>query len=95
MKLDNAFAKIDEAEIVALSAPQSAEAKSETVITPIPASAIPIERALADLDRTAPAAVWKYHDADGKLLFGVARWNDQRKEKELSPDLLGTHRRRQ
>jgi putative DNA primase/helicase len=76
MKLEKAFAKVDQAEIEALAA-LPAPSELEIVISPIPATALPIEQALALMGRPTPAGLWKYHDADGNLLFGVARWNDQ------------------
>ena len=84
MKPENAFAKVDQAQIIALAA-QPPAAESEIVITPIPATALPIEQALAILGRPSPAGLWRYHDADGNLLFAVARWNYQYGKKSILP----------
>ena len=75
MNIEKAFAKINEAEIISLpiGAP---EADADTIVSPIPASMMPIEQAAASLGRSLPDNLWKYHDGDGSLLFAVARWND-------------------
>jgi putative DNA primase/helicase len=76
MNPEKAFAKLTEAEIIALPARPQLEAETATVVTPVPTSAMPIEQAAICLGRSAPDNLWKYHDADGRLLFAVARWND-------------------
>jgi hypothetical protein len=76
MNLKNAFAKIDETELVAFAAAAVSKVDAVTVIAPVPSSAIPIEQAALSLGRTKPDQLWKYLDGAGKLLFAVARWND-------------------
>jgi hypothetical protein len=73
MKVEAAFSKLSEADIIAL--PVAPEVENETVITPVPASAAPIEQGAAHLGRSAPDFLWKYLDGSGNLLFAVARWN--------------------
>jgi putative DNA primase/helicase len=75
MKVEAAFAKLLEADISALPISQLPEVESETVITPVPTSAAPMEQAAAHLGRSAPDFLWKYFDGNRNLLFAVARWN--------------------
>ena len=75
MNIEKAFAKISEAEIISLPT-RAPEADADTIVSPIPASMMPIEQAAASLGRSLPDNLWKYHDGDGNLLFAVARWND-------------------
>jgi putative DNA primase/helicase len=76
MNFESAFAKIAEAEIIALPSGPMSELETETVVTPVPSSAMPIEQAAASIGRSKPDRLWKYLDADGNLLFAVGRWND-------------------
>jgi putative DNA primase/helicase len=77
MNLKNAFAKIDEAELVALpDADVSKVVGAATVITPVPAHATPVEQAVLSLGRKKPDHLWKYFNETGELVFAVARWND-------------------
>jgi len=76
MNVENAFAKIPEAEIIALPSGPMSELETDTVVTPVPASAMPIEEAAISLGRSAPDHLWKYQDTHGRLLFAVGRWND-------------------
>ena len=75
MNVNAAFAKFPEADIIALPIPQLPEVETEIVIMPVPASAVRIEQAAANLGRSAPDCVWKYFDGNRNLLFAVARWN--------------------
>jgi putative DNA primase/helicase len=75
MNIEKAFAKITEAEIISLPT-RAPEPDADTIVSPIPASMMPIEQAAASLGRSLPDNLWKYHDGDGNLLFAVARWND-------------------
>jgi hypothetical protein len=75
MNVEAAFAKLSEADIIALPTAQMPEVETETVITPVPASAAPIEQAAANLGRSAPDCLYKYFDGNRNLLFAVARWN--------------------
>ena len=74
MNIENAFAKISEADIIDLPTAQLPEAESDAVIVPIPFTAGSIDQAAASLGRSAPDALWKYYDADRNLLFAVGRW---------------------
>src|ERR1700733_2874940 len=75
MNAENAFAKISDADIIALPTAQLPEVETDTVIAPVPVSAVPIEQAAASLGRSAPDALWKYYDWKRNLLFAVGRWN--------------------
>jgi putative DNA primase/helicase len=75
MNVEAAFAKLSEADIIALPLAQLPEVENETVISPVPASAPPIEHAAANLGRSAPDCLYKYFDGNRNLLFAVARWN--------------------
>ena len=75
MNVENAFAKIPDADIIALPTAQLPEVEAEIVIAPVPVSAVPIEQAAASLGRSVPDSLWKYHDGNRNLLFAVARWN--------------------
>jgi len=75
MNVENAFAKISDADIIALPTAQLPEVETDTVVAPVPPSAIPIEHAAASLGRSAPDALWKYYDGKRNLLFAVGRWN--------------------
>ena len=75
MKVEAAFAKLSEADIIALPISQLPEQEGETVVTPVPVSAAPIEQAAAHLGRSTPDFLWKYFDGNRNLLFAVARWN--------------------
>jgi putative DNA primase/helicase len=75
MNVENAFAKIPDADIIALPTAQLPELETVIVITPVPLSGVSIEQAAASLGRSAPDALWKYHDGDRNLLFAVGRWN--------------------
>jgi putative DNA primase/helicase len=76
MNVEKAFAKIEEAEIIALRTADVSKVNAVVVIAPVPPFAIAIEQAAKELGRAPPDKLWKYFDGDGKLLFAVARWND-------------------
>jgi putative DNA primase/helicase len=78
MNVEKAFARIDDAEIIGLPAANVSEV---AIVAPVPPYARPIEEAAILLGRSAPAHLWKYLDADGNLLFAVARWDDAAGEK--------------
>src|SRR6476659_2984554 len=79
MNVEKAFARLDDAELIAL--PAADEVASVVVVAPVPPHATAIEEAAILLGRSAPAHLWKYLDADGNLLFAVARWDDAAGEK--------------
>lgn len=56
-----------------------------TIISPVPHNAEPVHRAVARLRPQAPLAIWKYYDANGGLLFAVARWDLDNGKKEFLP----------
>ena len=85
MNVESAFAKIPEAEIIALPTGQLPEVETDIVITPVPLSAISIEQGIASLGRSSPASLWKYYDGKRNLLFAVARWNGLDGKKTLLP----------
>ena len=51
----------------------------------MPDDAEPVDRAVARLRPRAPHAIWKYYDANGGLLFAVARWDLGSGKKEFLP----------
>jgi putative DNA primase/helicase len=75
MNVENAFAKISDADIIALPTAQLPDVETEIVIAPVPVSAGSIEQAAASLGRSAPDALWEYYDDKRNLLFAVGRWN--------------------
>jgi putative DNA primase/helicase len=75
MNVESAFAKISDADIIALPTAQLPEVETEIVVAPVPVSAVSIEQAATTLGRSAPDSLWKYHDGNRKLLFAVGRWN--------------------
>src|SRR6201984_3700536 len=77
MNVKKAFAKIDEAEMVALpDADVSKFVGAATVIAPVPAHAPPVEQAVLSLRRGKTDHLWIYVNGNGDLVFAVARWND-------------------
>ena len=86
MNVNAAFAKLSEADIIALPIAQTPEVETEIVIMPVPASAAPIDQAAANLGRSAPDCLWKYFDSNRNLLFAVApvEWSDRAKIKGAS-----------
>ena len=85
MNVESAFAKIPDAEIIALPTGQLPEVETDTVIAPVPLSAISIEQGIASLGRSSPAALWKYYDGKRNLLFAVGRWNGLDGKKTFLP----------
>jgi putative DNA primase/helicase len=85
MNIENAFARLAEAEINGLPTTKALPVENEVVVAPIPASARPIEQAARSLGRSVPNNLWKYRDSDGRLLFAVARWNDANGKKSYFP----------
>jgi hypothetical protein len=85
MNVENAFAKIPDADIIALPTAQLPEIETDTVIAPVPVSAVRIEQAAANLGRSAPDGLWKYYDSKRNLLFAVGRWNGPAGKKTILP----------
>ena len=67
MNVENAFAKISDADIIALPTAQLPEVETEIVIAPVPVSAVPIEQAAASLGRSVPDTLRKNHDGNRNL----------------------------
>jgi len=83
--VEDVFAPFSPAEIADATTSSVQHEQNDVVITPVPDGAEDLADAATRLFRCAPDAVWPYKNLQGRLLSGVARWNQPNGDKVFLP----------
>ena len=81
------FAPIDDSAVLEPTVRPNDEPQ-ECVVTPVPQNAQGIGQAASRLMGRQPDDFWRYHNANGELLFVVVRWDMPDGKKDFS-DVVG------